>query len=113
MPGRRLKLILGPPSWAIHVDLVEPKVQGLLELGIPVIPRVRCLGLADQATQKLHACTVPAAAGRARDLLDILLIDMGNSTIRRPLMRRAASSSNARLTHSRLSSQCPRSGALS
>jgi predicted nucleotidyltransferase component of viral defense system len=59
-----------------QVDLVEPKVQGLLELGIPVIPRVRCLGLADQVAQKLHACTGPAAAGRARDVLDILLIDM-------------------------------------
>src|ERR1700690_4375872 len=59
-----------------HVDLVEPKVQGLLELGIPVISHVRCLGLADQVAQKLHACTGPAAAGRARDVLDILLIDM-------------------------------------
>ena len=59
-----------------HVDLVEPKVPGLLELGIPVISHVRCLGLADQVAQKLHACTGPAAAGRARDVLDILLIDM-------------------------------------
>jgi len=59
-----------------HIDLVEPKVQGLLELGIPVTSHVRCLGLADQVAQKLHACTGPAAAGRARDVLDILLIDM-------------------------------------
>jgi hypothetical protein len=56
--------------------LVEPKVQGLLELGIPVTSPVRCLSLADQVAQKLHACTGPAAAGRARDVLDILLIDM-------------------------------------
>jgi hypothetical protein len=41
-----------------------------------VISHVRCLGLADQVAQKLHACTGPAAAGRARDVLDILLIDM-------------------------------------
>jgi hypothetical protein len=33
------------------------------------------LGLAEQVAQKLHACTGPAAAGRARDVLDILLID--------------------------------------
>src|ERR1700723_547314 len=31
--------------------------------------------IADQVAQKLHACTGPAAAGRARDVLDILLID--------------------------------------
>ena len=59
-----------------HVDLVEPRVQGLLELGISVISHVRCLGLADQVAQKLHACTGPASGGRARDVLDILLIDM-------------------------------------
>jgi hypothetical protein len=46
------------------------------ELGIPVISPVRCLGLADQVAQKLHACTGPVATGRARDVLDILLIDM-------------------------------------
>jgi len=40
-----------------------------------VISPVRCLGLAEQVAQKLHACTGPAAAGRARDVLDILLID--------------------------------------
>jgi predicted nucleotidyltransferase component of viral defense system len=70
-----IEVDLGPAK-AGHVDLVEPKVQGLLELGIPVISQVRCLGLADQVAQKLHACTGPAAAGRARDVLDILLIDV-------------------------------------
>jgi hypothetical protein len=58
-----------------RVDLIEPRVRGLVELGIPVISSVRCLGLAEQVAQKLHACTGPAAAGRARDVLDILLID--------------------------------------
>jgi hypothetical protein len=33
------------------------------------------LNLAEQVAQKLHACIGPAAAGRARDVLDILLID--------------------------------------
>ena len=70
-----IEVDLGPAKLG-HVELVEPNVQGLQELGIPVIPRVRCLGLADQVAQKLHACTGPAAAGRARDVLDILLIDM-------------------------------------
>ena len=65
---------LGPASQA-RVDLIAPRVQGLAELGIPVTSPVRCLRLADRVAQKLHACTGPAAAGRARDILDILLID--------------------------------------
>lgn len=69
-----IEVDLGPAKMG-QVDLVEPKVHGLLELGIPVISPVRCLRLADQVAQKLHACTGPARAGRARDVLDILLID--------------------------------------
>jgi len=63
------------PSKADQIDLIEPQVRGLVELGLPVPSPVRCLGLAEQVAQKLHACTGPAAAGRARDVLDILLID--------------------------------------
>lgn len=70
-----IEVDLGPAN-AGQVDLVEPRVQGVLELGIPVISPVPCLGLADQVAQKLHACTGPVATGRARDVLDILLIDM-------------------------------------
>ena len=69
-----IEVDLGPAS-VDRVDLIEPRVRGLVELGIPVISSVRCLGLAEQVAQKLHACTGPAAAGRARDVLDILLID--------------------------------------
>lgn len=65
---------LGPAN-ASEVDLIDPKVRGLLELGIPVVSPVRCLNLAEQVAQKLHACTGPVSAGRARDVLDILLID--------------------------------------
>ena len=65
---------LGPAA-AGAVDLVQPRVQGLAELGVPVVSPVRCLQLADQVAQKLHACTGPFSAGRARDVLDILLID--------------------------------------
>ena len=64
------------PSKAGQVDLIVPRVQGLPELGIPVVSPVRCRGLADQVAQKLHACTGPAATERARDVLDILLIDI-------------------------------------
>ena len=64
------------PSMAARVELVEPRLQGFAELGLPVVSPVRCLNLADQVAQKLHACTGPAAAGRARDILDILLIDL-------------------------------------
>jgi hypothetical protein len=48
----------------------HPKVPEKLEKRL-----VRCLGLADQVAQKLHACTGPVSSGRARDMLDILLID--------------------------------------
>lgn len=69
-----IEVDLGPAN-VDRVDLIEPRVRGLVELGIPVISPVRCLGLAEQVAQKLHACTGPASAGRARDVLDILLID--------------------------------------
>jgi len=69
-----IEVDLGPSSGG-PVDFVEPRVRGLVELGIPVVSPVRCLNLAEQVAQKLHACTGPAAAGRARDVLDILLID--------------------------------------
>ena len=38
--------------------------------------RLRCLGLNEQVAQKLHACTGPHREDRARDVLDILLVDM-------------------------------------
>ncbi len=46
-----------------------------MQLGIPVVSPVRCLNLAEQVVQKLHACTGPASAGLARDVVEILLID--------------------------------------
>jgi hypothetical protein len=70
-----IEVDLGPAKVG-HVDLIEPRVRGLAELGIPVISPVRCLSLADQVAQKLHACTGPFSPGRARDILDILLIDL-------------------------------------
>lgn len=69
-----IEVDLGPAN-VKNVDLVAPNVRGLVELGIPVVSPVRCLTLTEQVAQKLHACTGPVAAGRARDVLDILLID--------------------------------------
>jgi hypothetical protein len=58
------------------VDLVKPAVTGLAEMGLPIAPHVRCLGINEQVAQKLHACTGPLREDRARDVLDILLVDM-------------------------------------
>lgn len=69
-----IEIDLGPAAGQ-SIDLVDPQVAGLAELGVPVASPIRCLGLAEQVAQKLHACTSPQASGRARDVLDILLID--------------------------------------
>jgi hypothetical protein len=64
------------PGEAPEVDLVEPGIAGLVEMGLPMTPHVRCLGINEQVAQKLHACTGPHREDRARDVLDILLVDM-------------------------------------
>ena len=58
------------------VDLVDPAIPGLAAMGLRVPSPVRCLNLSEQVAQKLHACTGPYSQGRARDVLDILLIDL-------------------------------------
>jgi len=70
-----IEVDLGPVG-ATSVDLIAPAIQGLRELGVPVTSPVRCISLSEQVAQKLHACTAPhTAAMRARDVLDILLIE--------------------------------------
>jgi hypothetical protein len=64
------------PGGAREVDLVEPAITGLAEMGLPMASHVRCLGINEQVAQKLHACTGPQREDRARDVLDILLVDM-------------------------------------
>lgn len=64
------------PGEALEVDLVAPAITGLAEMGLPMAPHVRCLGINEQVAQKLHACTGPHREDRARDVLDILLVDM-------------------------------------
>jgi hypothetical protein len=66
---------LGPAGLGA-VDFVEPSIRGLAALGLRVPSPVRCLNLGEQVAQKLHACTGPYSQGRARDVLDILLIDL-------------------------------------
>jgi hypothetical protein len=66
---------LGPAGHG-SVDLVEPAVRGLTAMGLRVPSPVRCLNLSEQVAQKLHACTGPHSKGRARDVLDILLIEL-------------------------------------
>ena len=71
-----IEVDLGPAK-TNEADLVEPRVQGLAELGLRLASPVRCLNLEEQVAQKLHACTAPrGSSGRARDVLDILVIDM-------------------------------------
>lgn len=79
--GRSLQTIqidLGPTDEAT-VDLVTPAIRGVSELGIPVTSPVRCITLDVQVAQKIHACTNPrvlAAENRARDIMDIVLLDI-------------------------------------
>jgi hypothetical protein len=58
------------------VDLIVPTVRGVAAMGLRVPSPVRCLNLSEQVAQKLHASTGPYSQGRARDVLDILLIDL-------------------------------------
>lgn len=69
-----IEVDLGPTGSA-YADLIDPAITGLTEMGLPITTPVRCLNLSEQTAQKLHACTGPASAGRARDIVDILLID--------------------------------------
>lgn len=79
--GRGLQTIqidLGPADEPT-IDLVTPAIRGLSELGLAVTSPVRCITLDVQIAQKLHACTNPRVLGaenRARDIIDILLLEM-------------------------------------
>jgi len=64
------------PSGRGAVDLVVPTIRGVAAMGLRIPSPIRCLNLSEQVAQKLHACTGPYSAGRARDILDILLIDL-------------------------------------
>lgn len=93
-----IEIDLGPASGQM-IDLIDPQVAGLAELGLPVTSPVRCLSMAEQVAQKLHACTSPNAAGRARDVLDILLVEMLQSLDYARAADAAQSVFAARATH--------------
>jgi hypothetical protein len=57
------------PGEAREVDLVEPAITALAEMGLPMAPRVRCLEINEQVAQKLHACSGTQREDRARDVL--------------------------------------------
>lgn len=62
-----VEIDLGPGE-ANEVDLVAPAVTGVAEMGLPVIPHVRCISIHEQVAQKLHASTGPHREDRARDV---------------------------------------------
>ena len=64
------------PSGTGSVEFVVPTIRGVAAMGLRVPSPVRCMNLSEQVAQKLHACTGPYSQGRARDVLDILLIDL-------------------------------------
>jgi hypothetical protein len=70
-----VEIDLGPGE-AREVDLVAPAIPGIAEMGLPLAAQVRCISISEQVAQKLHACTGPQREDRARDVLDILLLDM-------------------------------------
>jgi hypothetical protein len=70
-----VEIDLGPGE-AREVDLVAPAITGITEMGLSITPHVRCISIHEQVAQKLHACTGPQREDRARDVLDILLLDM-------------------------------------
>ena len=70
-----VEIDLGPVE-AREVDLVAPAIPAIAEMGLPLTTHVRCISISEQVAQKLHACTGPQREDRARDVLDILLLDM-------------------------------------
>jgi Nucleotidyl transferase AbiEii toxin, Type IV TA system len=68
---------LAPATMDAQIEDVEPLALHELGLGEPRV--VPCLALSEQVSQKIHALTEPTPRGRpntrARDALDILLLD--------------------------------------
>jgi hypothetical protein len=94
-----IEVDLGPAGFGA-VDLVKPTIRGLAAMGLPVPSPVRCLNLSEQVAQKLHASTGPNSKGRARDVLDILLIDLSGKLDLRVVHAAAEQVFLQRATHS-------------
>ena len=89
---------LGPAGCGT-VDLVEPAIRGLDAMGLRITSPIRCLNLHEQIAQKLHACTGPYRQGRARDILDILLIELLGKSDARAVRMAAEQLFAQRATH--------------
>jgi hypothetical protein len=87
------------PAGSDAVDFVEPTIPGLSAMGLRIPSPVRCLNLSEQVAQKLHACTGPYSKGRARDVLDILLIDLLGKMNAKTVRVAAEHVFNQRATH--------------
>lgn len=93
-----IEVDLGPAGLE-GVDLVKPAIRGLDAMGLRVTSPIRCLNLSEQVAQKLHACTGPYSRGRARDVLDILLIDLLGKSDARAVRTAAEQLFTQRATH--------------
>lgn len=87
------------PAGAAAVDFVDPAIPGLTEMGLRIPSPVRCLNLSEQIAQKLHACTGPYSQGRARDVLDILIIELLDKLDATAVRRAAEHVFTKRATH--------------
>jgi len=79
-PVQSIDVDLGPGG--APFELVVPDFPGLHDLGVPTPSTIRCLTLEEQVAQKIHGATNPAKIigkpklNRARDILDVLLIEL-------------------------------------
>jgi hypothetical protein len=89
---------LGPAGTGA-IDLVDPKIPGLSAMGLRTPTPVRCLNISEQVAQKLHACTGPYSKGRARDILDILVMNMLGQLDRKAVRAAADQVFAQRATH--------------
>lgn len=90
---------LGPAGIG-EIDLVDPQIPGLAEMGLRTPTPIRCLSISEQIAQKLHACTGPYKKGRARDILDILLMEMLGQLDLAAIRKAAEQVFQQRATHS-------------
>lgn len=70
-----VEIDLGPGD-AQEVDLVEPAITGLTAMGLAMAPHVRCLASTSRWRNSCMLARAAAGGPRARDVLDILLVNV-------------------------------------
>lgn len=98
-----LEVDLGPAN-AAAVDDVAPAMDVIDQLGIAMPKTVRCISLPAQIAQKLHASTNPAIVSdpthdRARDIIDVLMLDILEAFDYHEIRRVARATFRQRATH--------------